>query len=108
MSEVRYVNGEEIVGPYIVDGFDKPSVCTGFRVARRRTVQEWTCRIATMPISVDLLTPEDFLNAQAYEAYLIATRSPSVPAQPVNVSFFKKCLRKLCFWDRKEGRKSDG
>jgi hypothetical protein len=88
----KYVNGEEIIGPYVVGNLH----ARGIRVARPRTVAEWNQRIATLPI-----TNEDVI--------LVIKDQPNYPiynGSPVNksrTSLLNKWLCSLCFWRKSNG-----
>ena len=94
MADNKYINGEEIVGPYVVNRPDGPIWVRKLRVARPRTIQEWNQSIIALQIPDDEI-PSGLLDSVHLTAH---------PEPPKRVSFFRRLLRRLHFWHKEEKR----
>ena len=94
MADNKYINGEEIVGPYVINRPDGPIWVGNIAWRGFRTIQEWNQSIIALQIPDDEI-PSGLLDS----IYPTAHSEP-----PKRVSFFRRLLRRLHFWHKEEKR----
>jgi hypothetical protein len=94
MADDKYINGEEIVGPYVINRPEGPIWVRELRVARPRTIQEWNQSIVALQIPDDAI-PSGLLDSMYLTAH---------PDLPKPVSFFRRLLHRFRFWHKEEKR----